>query len=359
MKKLIRLICAVCILSLFAGCGLITKTEDSDKKAASGVSKGEVILTVDGRDYSEDRFNFYLSNVQAELFYGAGFQSAQDVPADFWTQDVDGKTMLETLKENTLTRLTDDAVIYAKAKEMGLEITEDDKASIDEQITAIKGDQVTVDNFAGIGVSIDTLEAYLNDAFIMQKLYPALIENGEIKVDEAEATKNFKEQYVKAKHILISTVDPQTGAALSADQIAEAKTRAQTVLNKINAGDDFDALMNEYSEDPGLQTAPGGYVFTTGEMVPEFETATFELAENQVSGLVETSYGIHIIKRLPLDMNAEEEKGYLENFKMELGYPQFETLIKTWKSECDIKTNDEVLKTIEAFSTDKIFGPAQ
>ena len=75
--------------------------------------------------------------------------------------------------------------------------------------------------------------------------------------------------------------------------------KAQEVLEKAQAGEDFNALMEEYNEDPGEPEE--GYYFPTGVMVQEFEDASFALQDGEISDIVETSYGYHIIKRLPLD----------------------------------------------------------
>ena len=74
--------------------------------------------------------------------------------------------------------------------------------------------------------------------------------------------------------------------------------------------------MNANSEDTGLAANPDGYAFTTGEMVQEFEDATRALEPGQISGLVESSYGYHIILRLPLAPAAS--RGQMVADKMEI-----------------------------------------
>lgn len=122
---------------------------------------------------------------------------------------------------------------------------------------------------------------------------------------------------------------------------------ANDVLAKLKAGGDFDALMNEYSEDPGLANAPDGYVFTTGEMVQEFEDAAFALGEGKISGLVKSPYGYHIIKREPLDFEGTQEKQYMENYEYNMAIPELQTLTKNWEKDAKTEINKKVFNSIK------------
>lgn len=110
----------------------------------------------------------------------------------------------------------------------------------------------------------------------------------------------YHSEYVTAKHILILKENGNNAPALE---------KAQSILNRINSGEDFDALMIEYSQDPDLEKYQDGYTFTRGQMVPEFEQVAFALKEGQVSDIVETDSGYHIIKRVHL---AEIDHDILE-----------------------------------------------
>ena len=285
-----------------------------------------------------------------------GYQQSSDVPKDFWKQKVDGKTRLSIVKEDALSLLIDDVVAYQKAVELGIKLSKEDTQNIDAQISSIEQNEQVRSQLDSIGVSIDEFKKCLTENTTIQKLIPELINKGDIKVDEEEILKNFRENYVKAKHILILTTDPETNAPLSEEEIAKAQQKAQDLLNQVNAGADFDELMNANSEDPGLQTAPDGYVFTKGEMVAEFEEAAFALAENEVSGLVNTSYGIHILKRVPFDMEAQQETQVLESLEYQVAIPKFEELVKTWKSQTKISKNKKVFDKIKTFDPMVIFG---
>ncbi len=113
----------------------------------------------------------------------------------------------------------------------------------------------------------------------------------QLAVTDAEigATKDERQ----AAHILIKFPD---GADAKAK--AETKQKAETVLTEVKATpDQFSQLAKKYSNDPG-SAANGGDLgfFAKGMMVPEFEQKTFSMKKDEISGLVETQYGYHIIK---------------------------------------------------------------
>lgn len=79
--------------------------------------------------------------------------------------------------------------------------------------------------------------------------------------------------------------------------VAAARAEAEEVLQKLRAGEDFVELARQYTDEPGGRERGGdlGW-FRSGQMVPEFERVAFALPPGAVSGIVETSFGLHIIK---------------------------------------------------------------
>ena len=118
-----------------------------------------------------------------------------------------------------------------------------------------------------------------------------------------------KNDYICAQNILIF------------NDSDEAYKKALEIRLMITEGGNFDELMETYGQDPGMKTAPGGYYFTKGRMVEPFEKAAYALKEGEVSSIVETEYGYHIIKRLAFDK---------ESFAKSPDYPSIATNATVW-----------------------------
>lgn len=134
---------------------------------------------------------------------------------------------------------------------------------------------------------------------VLQREMPSIAtaEDAKKYYDAHPATFEQPEQ-VRAAHILLMTSDPVTRAELSDDKKAEKKKQLEDLLKRARGGEDFAKLAKQYSEDPGSKDSGGEYTFGRGKMVPEFEAAAFSLNTNQVSDIVTTAYGYHIIKLL-------------------------------------------------------------
>jgi peptidyl-prolyl cis-trans isomerase C len=143
---------------------------------------------------------------------------------------------------------------------------------------------------------------------------------------------------VRASHILIGI--PQNADAATKQQ---AKTKAEAVLNDLKAGKDFAEAAKTNSQDPGSAPNGGdlGY-FEQGQMVPPFEQAAFALKPGEMSDIVETQFGYHIIKVadkqnsrvVPLD----EAKGQIEEYLTQQNrHAQTEVFVEGLKAKAKIE----------------------
>ena len=145
---------------------------------------------------------------------------------------------------------------------------------------------------------------------------------------------------VRASHILITV--PQNADAAAKQQ---AKTKAETVLKDLRAGKDFAAAAKENSQDPG--SAPNGGdlgFFEQGQMVPQFEQAAFALKPGEMSELVETQFGYHIIKvaekQTQRVVPLEEAKPQIEQY---LGQQNRQAEMQTFVNALKAKAKIEIL----------------
>lgn len=148
---------------------------------------------------------------------------------------------------------------------------------------------------------------------------------------------------VRASHILFLTQNPNTRQELSDSSKQEKRKMAERILNRIRSGEDFAKLAREFSEDEGSR-ARGGELppFTKGRMVPEFESAAFSMATNQVSDIVNSPFGYHIIKlheklparKIPFE---EAEKELKESLAMQEAQTRLPEFLKKLREEAGVE----------------------
>lgn len=152
------------------------------------------------------------------------------------------------------------------------------------------------------GMTLDQLQSRRQEEAICMEVLDREVKS-KVTVADADIKKFYddnpeefeKPEQVRASHILISTLD-KGQQPLPAEQKKVKEKLARDIKARADKGEDFAKLAKEFSEDPGSKDNGGEYTFGRGEMVKEFEAAAFSLKTNQVSDIVETSYGYHIIK---------------------------------------------------------------
>lgn len=127
------------------------------------------------------------------------------------------------------------------------------------------------------------------------------------------------------------------------------------IQKKIESGANFDDLIKEYGEDPGMESSPDGYVFTEGEMVDEFYQGTKALKAGEISEPVNSSYGIHIIQRV--ELTDDDFANYEGNVKSTLMSERFVEQLEQYKDDADVKTTSaynkiDVAAVLERYEAD-------
>jgi peptidyl-prolyl cis-trans isomerase SurA len=164
---------------------------------------------------------------------------------------------------------------------------------------------------------------------------------------------------IRAAHILISKRD-STGKPI-ADTLA-AFEKITDIKKRIDAGENFEELAQKYSQDKGSALAKGdlGY-FGRGKMVKEFDEVAFKLSKNEVSPIIRTQYGYHIIKDLDRKVigSFDDEKQELRELFKRAEYKKgVQDLVAKLKTEFSFVNNEASLqKIISKLDTLKV-GPA-
>jgi len=195
---------------------------------------------------------------------------------------------------------------------------------------------------------------YANSVPEKRKVKYALVETGkaeaavQVTQDDLRAYYDqHREQYrtpeqVKVSHILIKTPLPGPDGKVDEKGVAEAQHRAEDLLKQLKIGAKLEDLAKKYSEDPGSAKEGGSLGWIgKGQTVPEFEKTAFSLPKGQISDLVKSSYGFHIIR---VDDKQDAHMKTLDEVKAEI-----EPILKHQKGQqVAQKQAEELLKQARA-----------
>ena len=191
---------------------------------------------------------------------------------------------------------------------------------------------------------------------VLKRELKVTITDEEVKKFYEDNPARFEQpESVRASHILLMTTDPKTNAELTEAQKTAKRKELEGILKRARAGEDFAALAKEFSEDPASKEKGGESKFARGQMPPEllaFESAAFSLNTNQVSDIVTTKYGYHIIKlsekipaqKVAFAKAAPDIKDGLTQQALQKQFPEY---LAKLKKEAGVEILDEKLKPKE------------
>lgn len=314
MKKGLLLVMVIVMVFSFAGC---TKTPVVEETPT------DVVAIVNGEEISIEEYNknFKILEYTYTSTYGE----------EIWTEEYKGRPLKEVIIEELLNNLIKEKLIANEVVKEGITV---DGEKVDsfyaDFIEGVEADE----NLNAFYTENEISDEFIKEQIKMQLLvdeYYKLVQD-EIAEDEValeDIYENFKLE-VSARHILLTS-----------------KEVAQAALSRVNKGEeDFGAIAEEISEDPESAANGGdlGY-FARGTMTPEFETAAFSLEKGEISGLVETGYGFHIIKvedyrtynsLLEEGINSDEEDMFKDYIVSYLANESFDERISRLYDSADI-----------------------
>ena len=196
---------------------------------------------------------------------------------------------------------------------------------VDQQLGELKKQFPSEDAFSKMlqarGVTCEKLRKETEDTLAVNKMLQTEVEP-QVKVEDADLKTFFDQnkgrfhqaESVHASHILIRAEE-----TADAPTKAKAKAQADSILKQLKGGAKFADLAKKVSQDPG--SAPNGGdlgFFGKGQMVPAFDTAAFALKPGQMSGVVESPFGYHIIltheAKPARDVPYDEVKGQIKDY---------------------------------------------
>ena len=324
-RSLFALLLALALsLSLLAGCGKTGTAPDApanelteaDRETlcykTTGLARSETVLTADGVEIPADMYLFWLYNCASYIdSYLQMYGSALD-----WAQELDdGLTMLDYVRDSVLDATRQQVAVEKLAEQYGVTLGAEELAAFAEQraeyVEYFGSEEEYLKQVDLLGLGEESWDRINRADYLYQGLYTLYMDASSPLYCPDEQFTDQLGEYVTADHILLLSYDPTTYTALSEEETAAKQALAQQLCDQIRASNDpiaeFEKLADEYSEDADRPNYPTGFTFTKGEMMESFETAAFELAENTVSDVVETSYGWHIILRRPLEEDSALE----------------------------------------------------
>ncbi|MCR5527518.1 MAG: peptidylprolyl isomerase [Lachnospiraceae bacterium] len=206
---------------------------------------------------------------------------------EIWSKDIGGTTLENELKSTTLARLAQIKAMNLLAISRGVTLTQEEEEMADKAADKYYS-SLSDECKSSLGVSEELICKMYKEYAVANKVYLDVTRdiNPEISDDEART--------ISVKQILLKTYSLDSNGEkheFSDTDKQSVYQRAQQILEKVKNGEDFDSLVEQYNED-----TQSLYTFGKGTMPEAFEEAAFNLDTDEVSDIVETEYGYHIIK---------------------------------------------------------------
>ena len=301
MKRILSVVTiGVMTAATLAGCG-------NKGTAGASAASSDAAVTMDQGSISmgEARLYAYVMRNQYEAYYGSSI----------WDMEVEeGVTLGDSMKDVVTDQLVQMIILSSQAEDYGVSLNDEDNQAVEEYVENFKTN-IGEDVMEKEGFTEDNIRSVVQKSTLAGKVSQAMFDAEEVELtdeEKADAT------CIKVQHILISTIDTTkkddegNNVDMTDEEkevyLAEQKEKAEEALARAKNGEDFQALADEYSsENAGFEFSfdNNGYdPVNMSSMVEPFYTAAWQLGEGEISDLVESQYGYHIIKCVSL--NDEE-----------------------------------------------------
>ena len=313
-KPLVCLTLLILSVLALAGCGKEKKTEIV---LTTDFEEGEV-FRIENMSCYEPEVMVYLVN--SENLYDTIFG------ADIWQIPIDGTTLENKYKDTILARLAQIKVMNLMAADQDFKLNDDDVLRVKSAARDYYASLNPVEREV-MKVDEDTLYNIYYEFATADKLYHDMTDKIEPEISDDEA------RIVTVRDILIKTYKPSAAGTVSYNRAErdEAYERILNIKNRLDEGADFDVIAESTeNEDERIE-----YSFGRGVMPASYEEAAFSLVVGEISDIVETDYGYHILKCITAYDPEETDKNR-------------EIIIKKKKQEAFNKMYDDYLQNINS-----------
>ena len=291
-----------------------------------GQAAGGTAATVNGTAIPESQVTDTIQTVRTQ----SGLEDQ-----DAWGQFLASNSMTpESVREQIINSLVDQELVKQGAADLGVKV---DSSEVDTYVQSMKAnfddDDAWKKALEEAGFTEDSYRESIESSLLQQGVGTHFEEAAQVTdADYLESAKTYASYYDGAKrssHILFKVEDTTNEQAMN-----DARAKAQDVLNQINSGAlDFAAAAQQYSDDASKDSGGDVGWDRTSSFVTAYQEALSNLEADQVSGLVETEYGIHIIKCTEV-FNAPQEITSLDQIPVD-----FQETIKSMASS--VKANSD------------------
>lgn len=300
-------------------------------------------------------------------------QKEVDVYVDFIIkQDTAGevasdKEQLKSLEASIIDSLVVIKLLEKYAEDTGITVSREE---INEWIESVAGEYSSEREFEkdlkDKGINRSFLENEYKGQMLRSKIFEKIAED--VTVTDEEVKQYYEDNKdtlflvpvsVKASHILAMFPWKRNNSEESKEGREEAREKIELVQRKLNNGEDFEELARQYSDDEGTASDGGdlGYI-SKGQMVEEFDKVLFSLDTGEVSDIVETEYGFHIIKvydkKEEYIQDFDEVRGSIETYLTNLyKSAKWEDFVFSLIKEADIQYLTDVEGTLNAAAAEE------
>lgn len=224
-----------------------------------------------------------------------------------------------------------------------------DKNEIDLAINAIKrrfpSEQTFIDALNEADLTIEQFTENITKELMVQKLLEQQLKPQLQEISDEDALQYYNahgEEFMQNEQIRVHHILLKVSETASPERVKNVENKARRILNRIRNGEDFEELARQYSEDPSALKGGDIGFFSRGELIDNFEQAALNLKQGEVSDLVRTALGFHIIR---MDERKASQKVPFEQVKIEIkiklkqqrSNTAFEQYVAKLKSDADIK----------------------